>query len=58
MEEETIKIKKLKVGKCNKKNQIKQIINQNSTVRLHVKWEVCEKSTFLSLCQAKEAVGV
>jgi hypothetical protein len=26
--------------------------------RAHSEWEVCDKSTFLSLCLAKEAVGV
>jgi hypothetical protein len=30
----------------------------NPTISLPVKWEVCEKSTFLSLCVAKGAVGV
>jgi hypothetical protein len=32
--------------------------NQKSTIRLPVKWIVWEKSTFLSLCLAKGAVGV
>jgi hypothetical protein len=32
--------------------------NQNSIINLPVKWEVCEKSTFLSLRLAKGVVGV
>jgi hypothetical protein len=32
--------------------------NQNSTISLPVNWEVCKKSTFLSLYPAKGAVGV
>jgi hypothetical protein len=32
--------------------------DQNSTISLPVKWEVCEKSTYLSLCLAKGTVGV
>jgi hypothetical protein len=32
--------------------------SQNSTIILPVKWEMCEKSTFLSLCLAKGTVGV
>jgi hypothetical protein len=31
---------------------------QNSTISLPVKWEVCERSTLLSLRLAKGAVGV
>jgi hypothetical protein len=30
----------------------------NSTTSLPVKWEVCRKSTFLSLCLAKATVSV
>jgi hypothetical protein len=33
-------------------------LNQNSTLSLPVKWEVCDKSTFLSLYLAKGAVSV
>jgi hypothetical protein len=62
MEEETIKIMKLKIGKCNTTFKFKKKLyilkKQNSTISLPVKWEVCEKSTFLSLCLAKGAVGV
>jgi hypothetical protein len=32
--------------------------NKNSTIGLLVKWEVCEKITFLSQSLAKRAVGV
>jgi hypothetical protein len=32
--------------------------NQNSTLSLPVKWEMCEKSTFLSLYLAKGTIGV
>jgi hypothetical protein len=30
----------------------------NSTINLSVKCEVCERNTFISLCLAKEMVGV
>jgi hypothetical protein len=31
---------------------------EDSTISLRVKWEVCEKNTFLSLCLAKVEIGV
>jgi hypothetical protein len=60
MEEETIKMNKLKIWKFNIKLKLKNIYikNKNSITFLSVKWEVCEKSKFPSLCQAKEAVAV
>jgi hypothetical protein len=53
VEEETIKINKLKIGKYNTKFIFN--LKKNSAISLPVKWEVCDKSTFLSLCQAKGA---
>jgi hypothetical protein len=32
--------------------------DQNSTISLPAKWEVCEKGTFLSLRLAKGVIGV
>jgi hypothetical protein len=31
---------------------------ENSAIILPVKWEVCEKRTFLSLCLAEGAIGI
>jgi hypothetical protein len=58
MEEETIKIKISKIGKCNTKFKLKNLHifffkNQNYTLTLPVKWEVCDTSTFLRLFEAK-----
>jgi hypothetical protein len=39
-------------------NSDSQFFNQNSTISLPVKWEVFDKSTFLSLCLAKGVVGI
>jgi hypothetical protein len=58
----TNKIRALKQEKIirNTKFKFKKYIflNHNSTIILSMKWEVCEKSKFLSLYLAKEVVGV
>jgi hypothetical protein len=56
---EQIKIQALKIGKIIRNTKFNFFFkNQNSTISLRVKWEVCEKSTFLSLCLANGVVGV
>jgi hypothetical protein len=53
--------KNCKIVKCNTNIRLKKNFffkNQNSTINLPVKWEMYEKSTFLSLLLAKGAVGV
>jgi hypothetical protein len=37
---------------------VKSLCDSSLGARAHRDWEVCEKSTFLSLCVAKGAVGV
>jgi hypothetical protein len=61
MEGRKIQIKKWKNRKIQYKIKYKTskmcLKNKYSTISLPVKWEVCQKSTFLSLCLAKGAVG-